>query len=193
MKKLFLASIIASSSLFAGTCSDNFKFDFTFYGSPKKEYVVTKNTFDSFKVNFPDEKLNDATLEIDTLTLNTSADMNNMGKVWPAAMAKVRNNNTINHFFKKFENDPTKITAKVTEVSDSEIKIEFTINGVAKEIPFSYEVDGETLKATGKLEILDFNTNAAWEQLKRIAEKAYHHGKSWSQIDLNFSLPASCK
>ena len=110
MKKLFLASIMASNSLFAGTCSDNFKFDFTFYGSPKKEYVVTKNTFDSFKANFPDEKLNDATLEIDTLTINTSADMNNMGKVWPAAMAKVRNNNTINHFLKNLKINDTFIT-----------------------------------------------------------------------------------
>ncbi|MSN96254.1 hypothetical protein F1B92_03440 [Campylobacter sp. FMV-PI01] len=195
MKKtsFFLGALVLANSLYAGVCSDSFKYDFTFFGSPNKEYVVTKNTFTKFNVNFPEEKLLNATLEIDALSLDTSADMSNMGKEWPKAMAKTRNNNTINQFFKKFEKDPAKVSAKITEVGDSEIKVAFTMNGVTKEIPLSYKVENGLIKASGKLEILDFNTQKAWEAFNRICEKAFHHGKSWSEININFEVSDSCK
>lgn len=189
---ILLGAGMLSTSLFAGKCSDGFKLDFTFFGSPDKAYVVTKNTFKSMKSNFPSEKLLNATVDIDAMSIDTSADLNNMKAKWPASMAALRNNNTKNNFFKKFEKDAGKVSAKIVKVEDSSLLVAVTMNGVTKEIPFAYKVDGDTLKAEGKVDVLAFNTSAAWDQFTKVC-KGFHHGKSWSEIELFFQVPASCK
>ncbi len=195
-KKIALLSSIAvlSTSLYAGKCSDGFKTDFTFYGAPDKSYVVTKNTFTKMTATFPEEKLLNATVEIDATSLDTSADMSKgkqPGK-WPAIMAKTRNTNTVNNFFKLFEKDPSKVNAKIVKVEDGKLTVAVTMNGVTKELPFTYKVDGDVLKATGKLDVLAFGTDTAWKKFEKVC-KGFHQGKSWSEIDVNFEVPASCK
>ncbi len=193
-KKIALAMGVAmlSTSLYAGKCSDGFKLDFTFFGSPDKKYVVTKNTFKKMVSTFKDEKLLNSTVEIDAFSLDTSADLSNMDKKWPASMANIRNNNTKNNFFKKFEKDVGKISAKIVKIEDKTLSVAVTMNGVTKELPFNYKVEGETLKADGKLDVLAFNTNAAWDRFQKTC-KGFHHGKSWSEIEIFFEVPASCK
>lgn len=189
---ILLGAGMLTTSLFAGKCSDGLKLDFTFFGSPDKAYVVTKNTFKTIKSEFPGEKLLNATAEIDAMSIDTSADLNNMKAKWPASMAKLRDNNTKNNFFKKFEKDAGKIGAKVTKVDDKSITIAMTMNGVTKEVPFAYKVDGDTIKAEGKVDVLDFGTSKAWAQFTKVC-KGFHHGKSWSEINIFFQVPASCK
>ncbi len=183
---------ILASSLYAGTCADKFKYDFTFYGAMDKSYVVTKNTFKKSTSNFPSEKLLNATLSIDAFTLDTSADLSNGKGKWPAAMANVRNMNTVNNFFKVFEKDAGKIDAKVVKVADKTIDVEFKMNGVTKVIPFEYKVEADMIKAKGKLDVLAFNTQKAWAKFSAIC-KGFHKGKSWNEIDVFFEVPASCK
>lgn len=190
---LLLGASVLTSSLYAGACSDGFKVDFTFFGAPDKSYVVTKNTFGKITSTFPEEKLLNATVEIDVMSLDTSADMNNIKAKWPPAMAKTRNMNTKNHFFKNFDKDKGKVSAKIVKVGDKDLSVAVTMNGVTKELPFTYEVAGDTLKAKGKLEILDFALEGAWKKFDRICKAAFHHGKSWSEIELFFEVPASCK
>lgn len=189
---ILVGASVLSTSLFAGKCSDGFKLDFTFFGAPDKGYVVTKNTFKTMNSNFPSEKLLNATVDIDAMSIDTSADLNNMKAKWPASMATLRNNNTKNNFFKKFEKDPGKVSAKITKVEANSLQVAVTMNGVTKEIPFAYKVDGDTLKAEGKVDVLAFNTSAAWSQFEKIC-KGFHHGKSWPEITLYFQVPASCK
>lgn len=195
MKKfsMIAAALLLSTSMYAGTCEDNLKYDFTFFGSPTKSYVVTKNTFKKATANFPDGKLLNATLSIDALSIDTSADLSN-GKTakWPAAMAMVRNNNTINNFFKKFDKDIGKIDVKIVKVTDSNIDVEFKMNGVTKTSTFDYKVENDTIKAKGKLDILDFNTKNAWAQFSAVC-RGFHQGKSWSELDVFFEVPSSCK
>lgn len=193
MKKSIILAAFLCGSVFGNVCSDSLKFDFTFYGSPNKEYVVTKNTFTKYEANFIDSKLLNATLKIDATSLDTSADLNNMGATWPAAMARTRSANTVNQFFRKFEVDPGIIETKVVNIDENAIEIEFKMNGVTKILPFAYKIEDNTLKANSKLEILDFNTQKAWENFQRICEKVFHHGKSWSEIDVNFQIDANCK
>ncbi len=194
MKKSFiLASLLFGSVAFGDVCNDSLKFDFTFYGAPNKEYVVTKNTFIKFESNFPDSKLLNATLKIDATSLDTSADLSNIKATWPAAMAKTRNTNTINQFFKKFENDPAVVEAKIVKIGEDTIDVEFKMNGVTKVLPFKYEIKDNLLKASGKMDVLEFNTQKAWESFQKVCEKVFHHGKSWSEIDINFEVDASCK
>ncbi|MDN5086298.1 YceI family protein [Aliarcobacter butzleri] len=195
MKKVVISTLglaLMTSSLYAGVCSDKLKYDFTFYGAEDKSYVVTKNTFKTATSNFPSEKLLNATLNIDAMSIDTHADMSNVKAQWPAAMATVRDNNIRNSFFKIFEKDAGKVDVKIVKVGESSMDVEFKMNGVTKVIPFAYKTEGDTIKATGKLDVLAFGVDKAWAQLSAVA-KPFHHGKSWSEIDINFEVPASCK
>ncbi|MFW2600222.1 YceI family protein [Aliarcobacter butzleri] len=195
MKKVVISTLslaLMASSLYAGVCSDKLKYDFTFYGAEDKSYVVTKNTFKTATSNFPSERLLNATLNIDAFSIDTSADLNNGVAKWPAAMVTVRNNNISNNFFKLFEKDAGKVDVKIVKIAANSMDVEFKMNGVTKVIPFSYKTEGDTIKATGKLDVLAFGVDKAWAQFSAVC-KSFHHGKSWNEIDINFEVPASCK
>lgn len=195
MKKTVLSLGLISmltSTLYANTCSDSLKYDFTFYGASDKSYIVTKNTFKKATSDFPKNKLLNATLNIDALSLDTSADLSNGKAKWPASMAGLRNNNTINNFFKKFDKDIGKIDLKIIKISASTIDVEFKMNGVKKVIPFSYKKESNLIKANGKLDILAFNTSKAWDRFSAVC-RGFHKGESWSELDINFEVSASCK
>ncbi|MFY4750423.1 YceI family protein, partial [Aliarcobacter butzleri] len=140
----------------------------------------------------PSEKLLNATLNIDTFSIDTSADLNNGAAKWPAAMVTVRNNNISNNFFKLFEKDAGKVDVKIVKIAANSMDVEFKMNGVTKVIPFAYKTEGDTIKATGKLDVLAFGVDKAWAQFSAVC-KSFHHGKSWNEIDINFEVPASCK
>ncbi len=186
----FTLSTLLASSLYANTC--NLTYDFTFYGAADKSYVVTKNTFTKSTSNFPKGKLLNASIDIDAFSLDTSADLSNGKAKWPAAMAKIRNNNTINNFFKKFEKDLGKINVKVVKINKDSLDLEFKMNGITKVIPFSYKIEASKLKASGKLDLLAFNTSKAWAQFSAVC-RGFHKGKSWNELDLHFEVDASCK
>ncbi len=195
MKKTIITLVgagLLANSLFAGICEDKLKYDFTFYGAADKSYVVTKNTFKKAISNFPSGKLLNATLSIDALSLDTSADLSNGAGQWPSSMAMVRNNNTVNNFFKKFDKDIGKIDVKIVKVGASSMDVEVKMNGVTKVLPFSYKEEGGMIKANGKLDILAFGTNKAWTQFSAVC-RGFHKGKSWNELDVFFEVPASCK
>ena len=187
-----LGATVLTQSLYAGVCSDKLHYDFTFYGASDKSYVVTKNTFKKATATFPGEKILNSTLSIDAFSIDTSADMSNGKAKWPAAMAKIRDNNIINNFFKKFAKDAGKIDVKIVKVEASSMDLEFKMNGVTKIIPFTYKTTNGMIQASGKLDVLAFNTNAAWKQFSAVC-KGFHKGKSWSEIDVNFQVPSNCK
>jgi len=194
MKKysLLLASMltIGATSIVAGNCSD-VKVDFTFYGAEDKSYVVAKNTFKDIKATFTDDKLEGATAEIDLMSIDTSADMNNGKATWPDAMAKVRDNNTKNSLFGKFTKDKGKAQAKIVKVNADSVDVEISMNGVTEKITMKTKTEGDTTTASGKLDVIKFAPEA-WKTFSSVC-KGFHKGKSWSEIDLNFHVPSSCK
>jgi len=195
MKKTIISLLgvsLMTSSLYASVCSEKLSYDFTFYGAADKSYVVTKNTFKTSTANFPNGKLLNSTLNIDAFSIDTSADMSNGKGKWPASMAILRNNNTINNFFKKFNTDAGKIDVKIIKVGDSSMDLEFKMNGMTQVIPFSYKINEGMIEANGKLDVLAFGTETAWQRFSSIC-KGFHKGKSWNEIDVNFTVPASCK
>jgi len=192
-KKIILASMLAfgSSSLLAGACSDGFKMDFTFFAKADKSYVITQNTFKNMKSTFPSNKLKGATVEIDLMSLDTSADLNNGGGgKWPMSMAKLRDKNTLK-LFESFVTDKGKGTAKIVKVNPDSVDVEITLNGKTKKINMATKVEGDMLKANGSLMIADF-CPGGWKKFTRIAS-GFHKGKSWDTIDVFFNVPASCK
>ena len=195
MKKTLGALLCASflsANLLAGQCEDGFKFHFTFYGGVKKDYIVTQNTFKKIKLNFPGGKLKGATAEVDLMSLDTSADMNNGKAKWPAAMAKLRDNNTKNHLFKRFAKDKTKTWAKIVAVNGNVADVEVKLNGVTKVIKMTGKPEGSAMVYEGILDIVkEFKANKGFAQFAKVC-KAFHKGKSWSDIKLYFSVPKNC-
>lgn len=183
---------VVSNIVSTDNCSKDLKYNFTFYGGADKAYVVTKNTFKKSTSIFPNSKLLNATLSIDALSIDTSADLSNKAAKWPPAMAIIRNNNVINHFFKKFDKDIGKIDVKIVKIDDSSMDLEFKMNGLTKLVPFSYKTEDNMIKASGKLDVLDFDTKNAWSQFSNIC-KGFHYGKSWSEIEIFFEVPSNCK
>ncbi len=188
-KSILMASMLAlgSSVLQAGGCDA--KVEFTFYGAKDNSYIVAKNTFTSVKVT--GDKLEGATAEIDLLSIDTGADLNNGKAKWPAAMAVVRDNNTKNAFFKKMGKDKGKATAKVVKVDGGNAEVEVTMNGVTEKITMALKTEGDTTTASGKLDVAKFDA-AAWKSFSTVC-KGFHKGASNSVVDLSFSVPASCK
>jgi hypothetical protein len=185
---LSTALLLSSGPLLADTCSDA-KIDFTFYGAKDKSYVVTKNTFKSIKIT--GDKLEGATAEIDLMSLDTSADLNNGKAVWPTAMGIVRDMNTKNGLFKKMTKGEGKAIAKITKVEEKSLDVEITMNGKTETIKMETQKDGDTTVATGKLDIVNFAPDAFANFAKLCA--GFHKGFSHSEIDLILTLPKECK
>lgn len=189
---LILATMmtLGVTSIVAGNCS-GVKVDFTFYGAADKSYVVTKNTFKEIKTAFVDDNLEGATAEIDLMSIDTSADPSNGKAKWAGALLKVRDINTKNSFFGKFGKDKGKAHAKIVKVNADSIDVEISMNGVTEKITMNTKTEGETTSASGKLDVAKFAPEA-WKTFSNVC-KGFHKGKSWSEIDLNFHVPSSCK
>ena len=192
MKTIILTSLLlTNTTLFANNCSDKFTLDFTFFGATDKSYVVKKNKFKTIKSTFPFGKLENASIEIDLLSIDTSEDLNNGTRKWPISMAKVRDMNIKNGLFKVFTIDPKKAIAKITKVNANSVNIDIKINGVTQNINMTTTIDADTLEASGKLDVAKFSSKA-WNKFSTIC-RGFHKGKSWSEIDVFFTVPASCK
>ncbi len=192
MKKQILlmttALLLSGGPLLADSCSD-VKLAFTFYGDKDKSYAVTKNKFKDTKIS--GDKLEGATAIIDLMSIDTSADLKNKDRAWPAAMMKMRDNNTINGLFKKMTKGDGKATATVIKVGDKSLDVEVTLNGKTETITMETKKDGDNTIATGPLDIDKF----APEAFKNFAKlcSGFHYGHSHAIIDLELTIPATCK
>ncbi len=61
--------------------------------------------------------------------------------------------------------------------------------GHQKRFEMAYAVNNKgVLTAKGKLDVLDFNTSNAFEQFGKLCTVAFHQGKTWSEVGLQFSV-----
>ena len=192
LKTIALASLLTlgSTSLMAANCSD-LKVGFDFFGAPDDSYVVKNNTFATMTPIFKDDKLEGATVEIDLMSVDTSADMNNGAATWPAAMGKIRDMNTKNAFFGKFTAGEGKAVAKITKVSADSVDVEITMNGKTETINLKTKIDGDSMIASGPLDINNFAPDAYANFAKTCA--GFHKGKSNPVLNVHFKVPATCK
>ena len=192
LKTITLASLltVSSSSLMATNCSD-LKVGFDFFGAPDNSYVVKNNTFATMTPTFKDDKLQGATVEIDLLSIDTSADLNNGKAQWPKAMIKIRNMNTKNKLFGGFTAGDGKAKAKIIKVSNGALDLEVTMNGKTETIAMTTKIDGDKMVATGKLDINKFAPEAFVTFAKTCA--GFHKGASNPEITVHFVVPATCK
>lgn len=197
MKKIIFSLVVLflfAGQTLAGTClyqgqKEGFWFGFTFYGAPDKSYVVTKNTFTNYQLSAEKGNLLGAEISIDPSSLDTSADMSNgMGSAWPSDFALIRNLNTVTSLFMNFTN-PNEIKAKILNIDDKKAELAVTMNGVTKNILMTISENNGIVTGKGTLDILDFNSSMAWSKFEEVCQIAWHRGKSWSTIDLEFRVP----
>ncbi len=168
---------------------ETFNFSITAYGAEDKSYIVSDIVFKKFEVNSPDNHLLGTTLSLDPNSIDTSINMNNgQGGEWPAAFAEIRNGNIINGFFNNLSVKEN-ITAKIISVNKEEIDLKVTLNGVSKVVKMNYTKNEEgLLTAIGKMDVLDFSTNDAFKKFSELCTVAFHQGKTWSEIELKFTV-----
>ncbi|HBR98382.1 MAG TPA: hypothetical protein DD979_13550 [Gammaproteobacteria bacterium] len=169
---------------------DGFGFSFTAYGAPDKSYVVSQNTFKVYTLASPNGTLRGATIDIDATSLDTSADLSNgMGGYWAPGIAQLRDMNVVNGLFKQFAN-PGKIHAKVDSISGDRLSLLVTMNEVTAPVEMVLEEKDSMLHARGSFDLLeDFQADSAFAALEQICTIAWHKGKSWSDVDIEFHVP----
>jgi len=88
-------------------------------------------------------------------------------------------------FFKKLPS--AIITGKIVSLDEkkSTMAIELQMGGITKIIPMKYELNNNTFKANGVIDILDFNGANA---LASISKSCYdlHEGKTWNDVGIQF-------
>lgn len=171
-----------------------FQLGFTAYGFPDKSYDVKNNTFKDFHLDSSTGKLLNGSIVINTQSVDTSADKRDWSrkKNWPDATIKIRNQNIANGLFKLFS-DQGKIQAKVTAIHAKTLDLSVTMNGVSKTVPMKYTVKNGVLEAKGKVELTDFNTAKALQNFAKICSAVWHKGKTWTDVDIAFSVPVKEK
>lgn len=200
-KALLLAALTLSAvpAFAADQCDytpdkEKFNFGFTAYGFPNKSYDVKDNTFTEYELASESGKLQGASITIKTASVNTHADKRNWDRSgeWPDATLKLRDMNIVNGLFKAFANGDT-ISAKISGINDKEITLAVTMNDVTKDVAMPYTIEDGVLKAKGTLEIMDFKAEKAWQQFNNICSTSWHQGKTWTDIDIYFSVPVQEK
>ena len=165
----------------------SFTFGFTGYAAQDKSYAVTGITFEEFTVSSPENKLDGTSIEVKLASVNSSADKNNgKGGEWSDIMIPARDENIVNGFINNLAQKET-ATAKVVGVDDSKIDLEVTLNDVTKVVEMPYTVTDGVLTAKGSTDVAEYNGNEAFKKFAMLCT-AFHYGKSWSDIELTFSM-----
>jgi len=84
-------------------------------------------------------------------------------------------------FFGTMQNKSIKAITK--KVSEENLEMEITLNGISRIVPFSYTFQNGNFKATGVLDIFDFKMNSGLDAINK-ACKDLHQGKTWNDVNL---------
>ncbi len=176
--KLGLASLLFATLGVAYESNGDLGLTYTGYKTAKK--LGVNGTFKTIKFesvksdNFV-EFLKSMKVDIDALSVDTKL--------------KMRDKNVAIIF--KGAKSP-KILAKVVDVKGDDkagnMDIEITMNEVSKKVPFSYEVEGGKVKATGSIDVLEFALDKSFGDFSKKC-KGFHAGKTWHDVGLKFSVP----
>lgn len=179
MKKMFvLLSVLFATSAFSKECvsinPQNTKVTWKAFKTYSKIGVNGGFTSVSFGEKAQGKTIAEAitnkTFSIDTKTVSTGD--------------TARDATIINSFFSKGD---FKISGKVKSFSRKKLVMDLNLNGVTKEIPLAYEIEGNKVKANGFIDVLDFNANAALAALHKVCG-TLHEGKTWSDVEIGLEF-----
>lgn len=161
---------------------DSFKVTFTGYKYTKKEGV--SGTFKDVTVGVLERGLLKEVLKSASVFINTSSI--DAGKV-------ARNMNILNSLFKTLSAGHS-IRALVDGVNmDKQLmRVRLFMGDTAQVLQLKFEETADSLRATGRIDLLELGFNAAFEALAKQCA-ALHAGKdgvskTWSDVDLEFTI-----
>lgn len=179
--------MMAADGASYGFDEGSFAFGFTAYAAQDKSYAITGITFEEFTVDSPENKLEGTSIEVKLASVNSSADKNNgKGGEWSDIMIPARDENIVSGFVNNLAQKET-ATAKVVGIDRSKIDLEVTLNDVTKVVEMPYTVTDGVLTAKGSTDVVEYNGSEAFEKFAALCT-AFHYGKSWSDIELMFSV-----
>ncbi len=177
---VFVMAVFYSSSLFAASCEvESISVNWTAFESPEKKGV--KGSFDT--LNFEAHQKKDdcafsyftmATVHIETNSVKTES--------------KERDKTLIEAFFKHMiDGEYIDAIIKRVDLDKQELSVEITMNDVSQSIYMPYTFDNKTLKAQGRIDLLNFLASPALSSINE-ASSEQGKGKTWSDIDVSFEL-----
>jgi len=177
-----LGLVFIGFSAQAKNCSLNYnqndvQITWTAYKTPKK--VGVPGSFNKIHVAGPStgnsvvEILSQSSFSIDLLSLDTKNPTRDK-TISTSFFRPLKEYSTAKGFFKN--------------ISKSKLDMVLNLNGKTKTVPMKLELSGNTLKATGKIDVLDFAMSGSLAHLHR-ACKDLHQGKTWSEVSLQFTAP----
>ena len=172
--KRFLTFLLLGFSLVYAECTQQVReanVGFKAYKTYAK--VGVGGVFDSVGIH-EHSTLQDLELTIKTQSVNT----NNPG----------RDATLVKSFF--LVQNVQEIQAKVVNVEKQSIVVTLSMNGISKKIPLQYHINGNTLKATGVIDLADYEMLPSLQAINKACYDL-HSGKTWQ--DVTISLEATLK
>lgn len=192
MKKIALSLILAFTLAQANcTFSQPSEVDVTWkaFKTPLKKGVGGHFKQVNFNSSVKSAKTLDTLLSGSTVNIEVSSvDSKNPG----------RDVKLLENFFKQMAGP--NIKAKILSLKRNKdarksgiVTISLTLNGVTKEVPMHYSFSEGTLTANGVIDLVDFKATKALQSINK-ACYALHQGKTWSDVNIGFSMKiaASC-
>ena len=110
--------------------------------------------------------------KIDIKTDKNSVDTNNQGRDYKIA----------NYFFSTME-DNSIVKGQITKVTNKDLSLRLSMNGVTKDIPMNYTLDGKSFEAYGIIDVFDFKLATELMAINKACE-ALHEGKTWNDVEV---------
>jgi len=137
------------------------------------------------------------TLNIDSKTDNGTPEQILLGGSISIPTSSVNSNNEIRDpkikksFFGTF-NTP-EIKGKILSAADGKGEIEFSMNGLSVNVPYTYNVNDAALRIKTSLDVTNWNGGAAIAALNKVCE-ALHTGEDgtsvlWPDVDVTLTFP----
>ncbi len=100
-------------------------------------------------------------------------------------------------FFFNVMDNTIALTGKITSIENNNGKASLTMNGVTKDLPFTYTVVGDTIKLNSTLMLDQWNATKALASLNE-ACKELHTGKdgiskTWNEVNIHINVLSKTK
>jgi hypothetical protein len=181
-KSLLILALSLSTTIFAGTCKygvDSSSLEWIAFKTPAK--VAVKGTFNKIKVTSKASTSMQGLLQSSSVHIVTAnVNSNNEG----------RDAKLVKNFF-NVQGVKT-IDAKVLKTGDGTADVEISMNNIKKVITMKFDGGESTMMLSGTINLADFKMLPSLESITKACYDL-HKGKTWQDVDLEFTLDTSCK
>ena len=98
---------------------------------------------------------------------------------------KERDKTLVNAFFNVQSN--ALIEAQIVSAKESTLIVKITMNRQSKEVPMQYQVNGNTIRANGYIDLADFDMLPSLQAINKACYDL-HEGKTWQDVAIEFSI-----